>query len=476
MIFTTPEFVLFFACFWLVFATTRGHLRKGVVLAASYLFYAAWDPRFLALLIGSTILDFWVGKRLAQTAGTAKRRRLLLVSLVGNLGVLATFKYYDFFATSAGELLTRVGWTVEPTTLHLVLPVGISFYTFQTLSYTVDIYRGRQEPCRSLLDFANFVAFFPQLVAGPIERAKDLLPQLAALGKRVQPDTTGWGLIAIGCFKKVVIADNLAPLVEATYADPSSTYPLALWLGTYAFAVQIYCDFSGYTDIAIGLARLMGVRLGENFNAPYAATGPRDFWRRWHISLSSWLRDYLYIPLGGNRGTAGATGRNLMATMVLGGLWHGAAWNFVLWGAYHGVLLIAARVTAIARVATTLPTWVRRLVFFQLVCLGWALFRAQSLGECRTIWAKLLNPFGFEPSRWFHEVEASGEAGLLAILAGLGLTVVGWHMLVGSDTQALVTRLWRMPWLVRLYLVVVVLVACALLAPEAPPAFLYFQF
>ncbi len=477
MIFTTPEFCLFFACFWFVFTLSRGRARKLVLLAASYLFYAAWDPRFLLLLCGSTVLDFFVGRRLATCGAPKTRRRLLWLSLAGNLGVLALFKYYDFFVVSAGELLELIGRPVDPATLGLVLPVGISFYTFQTLSYTVDLYRDpTRPPCRSLLDFANYVAFFPQLVAGPIERARDLLPQLAALDSRRRADLSGWNRIALGCFKKVVIADNLAPLVEATYADPGSTYPLALWLGTYAFAVQIYCDFSGYSDIAIGLARLMGVRLRENFDAPYAATGPQEFWRRWHISLSTWLRDYLYIPLGGNRGTRVRTGGNLMATMLLGGLWHGAAWNFVLWGAFHGILLAIGRLRAVAVLADKLPTLVQKVCFFHLVCLGWALFRAETLADCATIWRKLLNPLNISPTHWLAEVTASGEGRMLAALAGLGLCVVGWQMLVARDTRAISEHIDRWPWLVRLYVLAVLLIACAVFAPESPPAFLYFQF
>lgn len=477
MIFTTPEFWLFFCCFWFVFTLSRGTARKLVLLAASYIFYAAWDPRFLLLLCGSTVLDYLVGRWLATASAVSTRRRLLLLSLCGNLGVLALFKYYDFFVVSAGELLAALGVSVEPATLGLVLPVGISFYTFQTLSYTVDLYRDpSRKPCGSLLDFANYVAFFPQLVAGPIERARDLLPQLAAIGSRRRGDLSGWQRIALGCFKKVVIADNLAPLVEATYADPGSVYPLALWLGTYAFAVQIYCDFSGYSDIAIGLARLLGVRLRENFDAPYAACGPREFWRRWHISLSTWLRDYLYIPLGGNRGPRIRTAGNLMATMLLGGLWHGAAWSFVLWGAFHGLLLAIGRLHAVSQIADKLPILVRRIGFFHLVCLGWALFRVETLADCAIVWGKLLNPLAFAPGKWLSEVTASGEAGALAVLAGLGTAVVGWQMLVVRDSQAICAVLERRPWVVQLYVAVALLTLCALLAPESPPAFLYFQF
>ncbi|MCA9694921.1 MAG: MBOAT family protein, partial [Myxococcales bacterium] len=244
MIFTTPEFVLFLAAFLPIYAASRGRGRKWALLAASYLFYAAWDVRFLALLCGSTALDFAIARALGRVDDEATRRRLVIASALGNLGVLGLFKYHDFFAASAAAALGELGVTVHPWTLDLVLPVGVSFYTFQTLGYTIDVYRRRIAPCGSLLDFACYVAFFPQLVAGPIERASALLPQLAALGPRRRGDSSGWGLIAVGAFKKVVIADNLASIVELTYADPSSTHAAALWVGTYAFAVQIYCDFS----------------------------------------------------------------------------------------------------------------------------------------------------------------------------------------------------------------------------------------
>ena len=476
MIFTTPEFVLFAVAFAAAFAVTRGRGRKAALLLASYLFYGAWDPRFLALLIGSTVLDFWVGRALAATDDPGRRRRLVGLSLTGNLGVLGIFKYLDFFVASATAALAGLGIGVSPASLEIILPVGISFYTFQTLSYTIDVYRRRIEPTGSWLDFANYVAFFPQLVAGPIERAGRLLPQMSRVGDPWKGDGRGFGLIALGAFKKVVIADNLAPLVDLTYADPSTTHAAALWIGTYAFAVQIYCDFSGYSDIAIGLSRLMGIELVQNFDAPYGAAGPREFWRRWHISLSTWLRDYLYIPLGGNRGSRSRTAANLAVTMLLGGLWHGAAWNFVLWGAFHGALLGLGRVGGLSRGWSRIPVAIRRLVFFHVVCLGWALFRAESLGDCGIIWAKLLDPTAWDLGWWIKQVRASGEATPLMVLGGLmGATVFG-QMTLRRDSLSLVDSLWKMPWVVRVYVVALLLFACAVLAPEAPPPFLYFQF
>ncbi|MFN3198777.1 MAG: MBOAT family O-acyltransferase [Bradymonadia bacterium] len=489
MIFTTPEFVLFFLLFFWIYAALpkgadHGRGRKLWLLGGSYFFYGSWDPWCLLLILASTVLDFSVGRRLGETTDAVQRKRLVTVSLVGNLGILAFFKYFNFFADSLHQLLGAVGLDVSLPVLEVVLPVGISFYTFQTLSYTIDIYRGRLTPTERPLDFALFVAFFPQLVAGPIERASHLLPQIERL-HTLKVDPSGWGFIAIGVFKKAIIADHIGAIVELTYADPANTHPMALWLGTYAFAIQIYCDFSGYSDIAVGLSRLLGLDLVQNFAAPYAAAGPSEFWRRWHISLSSWLRDYLYIPLGGNRGPQWFVYRNLMLTMLLGGLWHGAAWNFVLWGAWHGLLLAVFRPAFWDRLRAALSpnpvmafvvTLLRRLVFFHLVCLGWALFRAQSLAECVTIWGKLLDPTQWAWSQWMGFVAQSGEGRWLAFSAGAMLLLVLAQNVRREGTDVWVARLWRGPAAVRFVFIITLLYTTALLAPEAPPPFIYFQF
>lgn len=485
MIFTTPGFVVFAALFFTGWALVGGRGRRLWLLASSYAFYGAWDWRFLGLLWISTAVDYWVGLRLHAARDPLARRRLVRLSVATNLGILGFFKYFDFFTESLAALLSSLGISADIPTLRLVLPVGISFYTFQTMSYTLDIHAGRMRPTESLIDFANYVTFFPQLVAGPIERARHLLPQLSGLDA-LRPDHSGWGLIALGAFKKVVIADNIAWLVEATYDAPGATPGPALWLGTYAFAVQIYCDFSGYSDIAVGLGRLLGVDIVQNFRAPYGADGPRDFWRRWHISLSTWLRDYLYIGLGGNRGSALRTQRNLLLTMLLGGLWHGAAWNFVLWGAFHGALLIVARLPPFARLDAAvgrLPTaaaavarvaW--RLVFFHITCLGWALFRAESLNDCAALMRGLLDVRHWDLGGWWSAVEAAGDGQRLTFwLAVVAAFVLTQNVArIGSDT--VVARLWRAPWGVRFALVVVLLYACVLWAPAEPPPFIYFQF
>lgn len=345
MLFVELRFFLFagavFAVYWLL--RTNG-LRKSWLLAASYVFYGAWDARFLGLIAFSTALDYLLGLQIERSGSPRTRRRLLAASVVVNLGVLGLFKYFNFFLGSAIELLHWLGLPARPATLAIVLPVGISFYTFQSLSYTVDVYRRQLAATKSPLDFALYVAFFPQLVAGPIVRAADFLPQLETarrLGEiRFRP---ALALFLIGFCKKACISDNLSPYVDLYFASPAGFDAASAWLAVWLYAVQIYCDFSGYSDMGVACAAMLGYRLCENFRQPYFAASIGDFWRRWHVSLSTWLRDYVYIPLGGNRGGRWRTRGNLLATMLLGGLWHGAAWTFVLWGALHGAALVVQR-------------------------------------------------------------------------------------------------------------------------------------
>jgi D-alanyl-lipoteichoic acid acyltransferase DltB (MBOAT superfamily) len=483
VIFSSPEFVVFGALFFLAWAVVSPRWRRQLLLAGSYLFYASWDWRFLTLLVGSTLLDFLAARRIAASDELGVRRRWLLLSLGFNLGALAFFKYFDFFVQSLADLLSALGLEARPDLLAVVLPMGISFYTFQTMSYTIDVYRGRETPTDSLLDFAVYVCFFPQLVAGPIERSRNLLPQVRRLAEAgaARADWSGLGFLALGAFKKVVLADNFAVLVDATYADPSSTFGAALWVGTLAFAMQIYFDFSGYSDMAIGLGRLLGIDLMENFRSPYAAVNPSDFWQRWHISLSSWLRDYLYIPLGGNRQSPGRTMRNLALTMLLGGLWHGAAWNFVLWGAFHGGLLMAFRARAVVAAEAALDDvpgakLVRRLLFFLLVCLGWALFRAESMADCAVLAKKLLNPFAWESAAFVQRVVAAGEVQHLTVLGVVALLAVVVQHAWPRGTKSVVAALWRLPVPVRYLICGALFYAAMVAAPERPPPFIYFQF
>ena len=394
MYFLSLEYLLLvvvtFAAYWAM-PWRRGRLL--LLLAASYLFYMSWNPKLIVLLLFSTGLDFACGAKIAQATGRA-RVRWLTLSLVGNLGVLGVFKYYGFFVDSFVELMGALGVPAQESTLEIVLPLGISFYTFQTLSYTLDIYRGHLRPTQSLLEFALFVAFFPQLVAGPIVRARDFLPQLTArIPWGAENVHLGLERILLGVVKKGVIADNLGIFVDRVFDSPDIYSRGAAWLALAAFYGQIYCDFSGYSDIAVGSARLFGFRLPENFRQPWLSASPREFWQRWHISLSTWLRDYLYISLGGNRHGPRRTYLHLMVTMLLGGLWHGAAWTFVLWGAFHGALLVLDRMAETSRMqGVQRAAAVGTTVFLTLV--GWSIFRATDFANLLALWRQLLGAGG----------------------------------------------------------------------------------
>lgn len=391
MTFNSFIFALFFPAVVVLHGLLRSHrsARHVLLLAASYTFYGYWNWRFLGLILFSTLLDYSIGKALERSDDPRRRKRLLLASLVGNLGCLGFFKYWNFFAGELQRILEGVGLRADPLLLEIVLPVGISFYTFQTLSYTIDIYRRQLSAEPSLLRFALFVAFFPQLVAGPIVRASHFLPQLRRDARTTPLQfESGLALMAWGLVKKVVFADVIGRgLVDPFWADTSGWGGLAALLPVYGYAFQIYGDFSGYSDIAIGAARILGYDLGRNFDAPYRATSPRDFWRRWHISLSTWLRDYLYIPMGGNQKGAMRTRVNLLNTMLLGGLWHGASWMFVAWGAFHGALLGLDRLLGIRESTHRRGQWLQRLVVFHAVCLGWILFRSRTVPDALEVLA-----------------------------------------------------------------------------------------
>jgi D-alanyl-lipoteichoic acid acyltransferase DltB (MBOAT superfamily) len=388
MVFNSIAYALFLPIvllgYWLL---PRRAVRMWLLLA-SYVFYAAWDWRFLGLLIFTTFADFNFARWLAATDDERRRKLLLGCSLTMNLGVLGFFKYFDFFADSAQQLIEQVGWESNEVTLQFLLPLGISFYTFEAISYVFDVYRRRMEPCREFTLFALFIAYFPHLVAGPILRARYLIPQLAQLPRppRARRIESGAALILVGLVKKVVIADSVAPVVNRVFDDPSSVGTVGAVMGIVGFAIQIYFDFSGYTDIARGTSRILGVELIHNFRQPYLSRSITEFWRRWHISLSQWLRDYLYVPLGGNQKGPTRTYINLIITMLLGGLWHGAAWHFVVWGGIHGCLLALER--RFRRRAGAESEGLPRLVeipaiafTFTLVCFAWVFFRAVDLGN-----------------------------------------------------------------------------------------------
>ena len=443
--------------------------KKGNLLGASYIFYAAWNPPFVLLLWLSTVVDWFVAKRMYKAEGQS-RNGWLVASLCTNLGILGYFKYGDFLLQNFVTLAASLGISYQPAELSIILPMGISFYTFQTLSYTIDIYRGQTKPWHSFLDYALYVTFFPQLVAGPIVRAVDFLPQCIQ-PKRATAQQLGWGLtlLTVGLFQKIILADKfLAPVADAVYSAPDTAGFLNAWAGTLAFSGQIFCDFSGYSCCGIGAALCLGFAIPDNFRFPYAAIGFSDFWRRWHISLSSWLRDYLYIPLGGNRHGTVIRSRNLLFTMLLGGLWHGAAWHFVAWGGLHGLYLFGE--VAAKKICGSWAVWEKRwaqfflaIVTFLLVCLTWVFFRSQDFSTAFTL---LSSMFYMGPT----SVALSKQALLaVAIVAGL----VGAHWLMRDKSFEELAG--KMPtWVIILGF----LVAFALITMThgEDRGFIYFQF
>lgn len=468
MLFTEPLFFVFFAVvFTLHWVLRAPRARKVLLLLASYTFYAAWDWRFLSLILTSTIIDFVAGRQLLRCRTAAARRAWLLVSVCGNLGLLGFFKYFNFFVSSGQNLLLALGLDVGDRALPIILPVGISFYTFQTLSYTIDIYRGRFEPTRNFLDFALFVGFFPQLVAGPIVRAREFLPQLSVPRRfrsvDFRPHLT---LFLIGFFKKTCVSDNIAVVVDQVFANPQAFDLPSLWIASVGYTIQIYCDFSGYSDMAIATAGLLGYRLPLNFTFPYFAINIAEYWRRWHMSLSYWIRDYLYIPLGGSRGSTLAITRNLLITMALCGLWHGAAWNFVIWGTLHGVALVAHRALR-TRFSTEAPPaiWARTLgitLTFYWASLTFVIFRAASAADALAV------------LKGFVLLRADGTSGLNPHLAWWFLPLVVVHALFASGrVEPFFARLPAWVYAALLALAITLIVP---FVPMDYRPFIYFQF
>ena len=447
------------------------HRSQNVwLLLASYVFYGLWNWAFLSLIWVSTAVDFWVSQRIVAPENPRRRLRWLWVSVGTNLGLLGTFKYFNFFITEAAALSELVGLPVSVPVLNVVLPVGISFYTFQTMSYTIDVYRGRIQPARDLLNFALYVCYFPQLVAGPIERFDRLMPQIESPRKVTQQDFhIGLYHVLIGLTKKLVIADSVAPIVNAIFATPTEelTGPMC-WVGAHAFALQIYGDFSGYSSIAQGVSRWLGIDLIFNFRMPFLAMSPSDFWRRWHISLSAWLRDYLYIPLGGNRGSIY---RNLMITMVLGGLWHGAAMTYVVWGFFQGVFLCSYRPFE-KRLQTFSETGLLSrvlliLVFATLHCFGWILFRSESLQQAGEMSYLMLTDWSLGGSGPFF-------ASCLALLFFSAAPTLMYECWV--ERQGKMLAILNAPWLMRTGLYCYFVLMLLLFPPLQPSIFIYFQF
>lgn len=505
MLFPTTVFAVFF---FIVFQLHWGlvgfpRTRKYVLLAASLFFYGWWSWKFALMLLGSALINHAAAlrmKSMEDKEGTETRRKWLLIGIVAlNLGLLGFFKYTNFFFADVffPGLATVCGWIgpaavdwvirlqedVYPIIARIVLPVGISFFTFQALSYVVDVYRDKTMPARSWLDFANYLAFFPQLVAGPIVRADHLVPQMEVMPNRQVSVEAGRALFLILCglFKKTVVANwlahNLADRIFdwARFADGFIEYSGPdILMGVYAYAIQIYCDFSAYSDIAIGTALLLGFRFPANFNAPYFATTLQDFWRRWHISLSSWLRDYLYIPLGGSRKSEGRTYMNLCITFLLGGLWHGAAWTFIFWGAFHGIYLaierFLRRLLGIGgKGAPPAPWWIAtlgRIWIFHVVCVSWVLFRGGNMDTVNMIWLGL--------REWRSVVPQVTLWGIWPV----AVFVVGFctQFCDGDRIWATMNKLPRIPAWVLTVVGVLILTIILALGPEGVSPFIYFQF
>lgn len=390
MLFNSLVFLGFITIVFLVYPRLRIREQNLFLLVASYVFYGYWDWRFIILLFTITILNFFIAQHL-HTSDNYRKKIFLIIGTTANLCILWFFKYFNFFIDSAASVLASIGLQPHMPVLQVILPVGISFYTFQTMTYTIDIYRGKLQPTKNFIAFALFVSFFPQLLSGPIERATNLLPQISNPRSMSQEKVlTGLNLVLLGYFKKVAIADTLAPIADSIFAAPEAMSSGQLWSGVYAFTFQIYGDFSGYTDIARGIALILGFEIMENFNAPYLSRSITEFWRRWHISLSTWLRDYLYISLGGNRLGRARTYVNLMITMYLCGLWHGAAWQFIVWGLLHGIYLAAHRIILRGKKLDlswpqTFPGWLGNMVkiffTFHIVALTWVFFKSPNIAN-----------------------------------------------------------------------------------------------
>src|SRR5690554_1215371 len=469
MQFDSLTFIVFFVLVTALYALLPGwNTQKNLLLAASYVFYAAWNPLFLPLLITTSFLDWFMARKMAAADGHHRKRRLWAILTI-NLGVLGYFKYAWFLTDTFSQALNwlGVGLAVEP--FSVILPIGISFYTFHSLSYCIDVYRREFEPVRSLRDYLLYVAFFPQLVAGPIVRWTEMREQIEQ-PRQMSTATTGMGLalMVVGLFEKIVLADAVfAPVADGYFNQAAVTGGEQAWVGALAFSGQIFCDFAGYTTCALGAALVLGFRLPINFLHPYAALGFSDFWRRWHISLSTWLRDYVYIALGGNRGGRWFTYRNLLLTMLLGGLWHGAAWTFVVWGALHGLLLIGER---LVRPWLPSPGWIGRglgrLLTFAAIVMTWVWFRA---ADVESAWQSTVQMLAVH--RWWNADWALSGAQQLALWS-IALLVLGqWW----CQRRTLPELLGRLP-APLLGVLLGLLAALIVLSPKESHAFIYFQF
>ncbi|MFC1527273.1 MBOAT family O-acyltransferase [Candidatus Neomarinimicrobiota bacterium] len=493
MLFNSTQFIIFFPVVVFFYFLLPHRFRWMLLLVASYYFYMCWKAEYLLLILGSTIVDYIAAIQMSRQSTKAKKKLYLILSLAVNLGLLFGFKYFNFFSDSFRTIFDQFNVLYNVPTFKVLLPVGISFYTFQTLSYTIDVYRGKREPEKHLGIFALYVAFFPQLVAGPIERSTRLLPQLV---KKYNFDynrvTDGLKLMLWGFFKKVVIADRVAVIVNQVYNNPNDAAGLPLLFGTYLFAFQIYCDFSGYSDIAIGAAKVFGIDLMQNFRRPYFAKSIREFWQRWHISLSTWFRDYLYKSLGGNHTTRWRWYYNIMIVFLISGLWHGANWTFVIWGGLHGLYYLFSYWTRNIRPRLTrlfklykvpfLHKTLRVLLIFNIVSFGWIFFRANNLTDAifivthlfTGIWDVLIRikEIGITPGIFNYGFDLSVSEMFIGMCA---ILILGIHHFL-QRKQSVVVWLKTKPiwarWLVYYSLLISILVFGYL----EPSEFIYFQF
>ncbi|HVX13399.1 MAG TPA: MBOAT family protein [Pirellulales bacterium] len=474
MLFCSERFLVFFTLIFTLYWVFPWHRwRTYLLLVASFYFYASWN-QWLALIIGvSTTVDYFVARGIAASESQWRRKLLLSITIIGNLSLLCYFKYANFFLHSVEEALHALGHTSSLPVLQVILPIGISFYTFEAINYGVDVYRRHVPAERNLAHFMLFITFFPHLVAGPIVRARDFLPQI---NRRKHWDWArmqlGAQFFLMGLFKKMAVADRMAMFADPVFANPEQYRTTAVWLAVLAYALQIYCDFSGYTDMALGTAHMLGFKLAQNFNMPYASANISEFWRRWHISLSSWLRDYLFIPLGGSRGTSWQTNRNLLITMTLGGLWHGASWTFVIWGVIHGVVLIVHRYfrafcqsrPKLDEALRTPPgTALRIAATFLTVSLAWIFFRATTFTTATVMLGRM-----------FAARHGMGPPMSKESLWVLTAVIVAAHVFALNGLW----KKWslRMPAPILGMSYAVLLTITLVLAPDAGKAFIYFQF
>jgi D-alanyl-lipoteichoic acid acyltransferase DltB (MBOAT superfamily) len=486
MVFTSLTFIIFLAVVFVGYWTLRNRTaQNSLILLSSYFFYAWWDWRFSFLMLSNSLFDYFAGLGLMRVNNPFWRRVILISSFACNLGMLGFFKYFNFFIDNLRIAMGSVGWKIDEFTLQIILPVGISFYTFQTMSYTIDIYRRKMSATKNFIDYMAYVSFFPQLVAGPIERAIDLLPQFTVERKfDYALAVDGCRQMLMGFFKKMVLADNLGVVVNHFYERPDSNGVLMV-VATVCFAFQIYCDFSGYTDIAIGCARWFGFRLTRNFAYPYFSQDLGEFWRRWHITLSSWFRDYVYIPLGGSRVSKLRQAWNAMVTFVVSGLWHGASWNFVIWGAINGAGVLpgllgkkenALRSTDKPGGASFFPrptVLLKIMATFAVVCLGWVFFRARTLHDAVAVLGRIVsdvwNPANFSTLR---ELTGFGITTKVALMILPVFVFFEWVQRGQQHTLARVPTARPARWM--LYTLIVWM--CVFQEASGASAFIYFQF